>query len=199
MCSQTTATGTAVGSVQQELGHLKSSWLCFLMMGILLAVCGTVALVFPALTVLTSFAAVVILGVSLVIAGVSTLLTCFWAGKWSGTMLQLLVGILYVVSGMVIADTPVRSAVALTGFMAAFFIIVGAFRTVAAFATRFPNWGWAVLNGVITFLIGVIIYRHFPESALWVIGALVGVELLFNGWTWIMLALAVRDAPAKAA
>jgi uncharacterized membrane protein HdeD (DUF308 family) len=41
----------------------------------------------------------------------------------------------------------------------------------------------------------MVIYRHFPESALWVIGLLVGVELLFNGWSWIMLSLAVRKIP----
>ena len=59
--------------------------------------------------------------------------------------------------------------------------MVGAFRTVAAFFVRFPHWGWAALNGVITFLLGVIIYRHFPESALWLIGVLVGVEMLLHG------------------
>jgi len=198
MCSQINE-AVAVGSVEKELGHLRSFWFCFLLMGILLAVCGTVALVFPALTILTSFAAMVILGVSLIVAGLSTIITSFWAGKWGGTLLQLLVGILYIVAGMVITDTPVRSAVAMTAFVAAFFIVVGAFRTLAAFTMRFPNWGWAVLNGVITFLIGVTIYRHFPESSLWVIGVLVGVELLLNGWTWIMLALAIRSVPAKPA
>jgi uncharacterized membrane protein HdeD (DUF308 family) len=199
MSSQSTQTDLAVDSLQKELGHLRSSWFCFLMMGILLAVCGLVALIFPALTILTSFAAVVILGMSLMVAGLATIITSFWAGKWSGTMLHLLVGILYIVSGMVIADSPVRSAVAMTAFMAAFFIIVGAFRTVAAFTTRFPNWGWSVLNGMVTFLIGVAIYRHFPDSALWVIGVLVGVELLFNGWTWITLSMALRRIPAQTA
>jgi len=45
----------------------------------------------------------------------------------------------------------------------------------------------------------VIIYRHFPESALWVIGLLVALEMLFNGWAWIMLGLAIRRIPAPAA
>jgi uncharacterized membrane protein HdeD (DUF308 family) len=64
---------------------------------------------------------------------------------------------------------------------------------------RFPHWGWAMLNGVVTFMCGAVIYRHFPKCALWVVGLLVGVELLFNGWTWIMLSLAIRRIPDKAA
>jgi uncharacterized membrane protein HdeD (DUF308 family) len=44
-------------------------------------------------------------------------------------------------------------------------------------------------------LAGIVIYRHLPEDALWVVGLLVGLEMLFNGWTWIMLSLAVRKIP----
>jgi uncharacterized membrane protein HdeD (DUF308 family) len=187
---------TAGGGLERELGHLRSSWWCLFLVGLLLMVCGTVALVVPALTVLTSFATVVVLGVALLVAGIVTIITSFWAGKWSATLLHLLVGILYVVAGFVIADTPVTAALMLTAFAAALFILVGVYRTLAAFIIRFPQWGWAVLNGVITFLLGVVIYRHFPQSALWLIGVLVGVELLFHGWSWIMLSLAVRKIPA---
>jgi uncharacterized membrane protein HdeD (DUF308 family) len=183
----------------REFRHLKSSWWWLFLLGILLVVCGTAAIIFPMLTVITSFAAVVVLGVALMIAGVATIVTAFWAGRWSGVLVQLLVGILYVVAGFVITDTPVRSALAMTLFLAALFIVVGAFRSVAALVIRFPHWGWALLNGVITLLAGIVIYRHFPESALWVIGLLVGLEMLFHGWTWIMLSLAVRKIPGEAA
>jgi len=55
------------------------------------------------------------------------------------------------------------------------------------------------LNGVITLLCGIIIYRHFPECSLWVVGILVGLEMFFNGLNWIMLGLAVRSIPEKTA
>ena len=86
--------------------------------------------------------------------------------------------------------------------MAAFFIVVGGFRIVASLAVHFPYWGWSLLNGIVTFLLGVIIYRlyhHFPPSAFWILGLLIGIEMLFHGWTWIMLSLAIRRIPAKAA
>lgn len=184
--------------LRREFQHLRSSWCWFFSLGILLAVCGLAALIFPALTILTSFVAVVILGVSLMVAGIGTILASFWAGRWSGLLLQWLIGILYVVVGFSITDTPVKGVVAVTALLAAFFIVAGMFRIVAALIVRFPNWGWALLNGVITLLMGVVIYRHFPQSPLWVIGVLVGVEMLFHGWNWIMLGLAIRSLPEPA-
>ena len=161
--------------LQQEFHHLRSQWWWLLLFGILLAVCGSAAIIFPPLTVVTTFAAMVVLGVTLMVAGIATIVTAFWAGKWSGTLVQLLIGVIYVVVGLMITDTPVQSAMAMTLFVAAFFIVAGAFRVVAALVVRFPHWGWALLNGVITFLLGMIIYRHFPQSGVWVLGLLVGL------------------------
>src|SRR5262245_18920623 len=108
--------------LHEEFRHVRSHWWWFLLLGILLAVCGTAALTLPTLAVLTSFAVVVILGVALMLSGVATIVTSFWAGKWSGTLLQLLVVILYLVAGFAITDTPGQSAAMLTLFIAAMFI-----------------------------------------------------------------------------
>jgi uncharacterized membrane protein HdeD (DUF308 family) len=199
----TACEAVGVERLRCEFQHLQSQWWWLLLYGVLLAVCGTAALVFPALTILTSFVAVVFIGVALIIAGIATIIAAFWAGKWSGVMLQLLVGILYVVVGFMIMDKPlVKSIEALTLFVAAFFVVAGGFRVVASLMIRFPFWGWSLLNGIVTFLLGVIIYRlyeRFPLSAIWVLGLLIGIEMLFNGWTWIMLSLAIRKIPVKAA
>jgi uncharacterized membrane protein HdeD (DUF308 family) len=184
-----------VATLREEFQHLKAHWWWFLLLGILLAVCGTIALIFPAVTIITSFAAVVVLGVMLMISGIATIIAAFWAGRWSGLLVQLLIGILYLVAGITIADAPERSAVILTLFLASLFIVAGVFRAVAALVIRFPHWGWTLLNGVVTLLMGIVIYRHFPEAALWVIGVLVGVDLVFQGWSWIMLATAIRSLP----
>ncbi len=185
--------------LQQEFQHLRSDWWWLFLLGILLAVCGTAALVFPALTIVTPVVAMVILGVVLMVAGFATIITSFWAGKWSGMLVQLLVGVLYVTVGFIIRDVPLQAAVVTAYLIAAFFIVAGGFRIVAALTVRFPYWGWTLLNGIVTFLLGVIIYRHFPLAAIWVLGLLIGLEMLFHGWTWIMLSLAVRSLPDKAA
>jgi uncharacterized membrane protein HdeD (DUF308 family) len=186
------ATPAVEPRVGHELRHLQSSWCWFLTLGILLVVCGTIAVGFP---VITSAAAILVLAVVLLVAGVATIVSSFWAGKWSGFLVQLLVGIVYVAAGFAITERPLASIAVLTLFVAVAFVVAGAFRTLAALAIRFPQWGWALLNGVITFLVGMVIYRQverLPANALWVVGLLVGLELLLNGWTWIMLSLEIR-------
>jgi uncharacterized membrane protein HdeD (DUF308 family) len=186
----------AVELLRKEFHHLRLQWCWFFSLGILLVVCGTAAIIFP---VLTSVAAAVLLGVVLMVAGIATVIATIWAGHWSGHLLQMLVGVFYLVAGFLITDTPIKAAVALTTVVAVIFILVGLSRIVAAFVVRFPHWEWAVLNGGITFLLGLVIYRHFPQGKLWLLGLLIGLELLFNGWTWIVLSLAIRRIPERAA
>jgi len=187
--------GPAGPVLVHELRHLRSSWWWFLLLGILLVVCGTIAVVFPAVT---SVAAIQVLAVVLLVAGVATIVGAFWAGRWSGFLVQLLVGILYLAAGFVVSERPVISMLVLTMFLAVSFIVLGTFRALAALMIRFPQWGWALLNGAITMLVGIIIYRQLPIDALWVVGLLVGVEMLFNGWTWIMLSTEIHYLPKEA-
>jgi uncharacterized membrane protein HdeD (DUF308 family) len=180
--------------LRHELAHLRSNWWWFLVLGLLLVLCGTIALLFP---VISSVAAIHVLAIVLMVGGVATIVGAFWAGKWSGVLVQLLVGILYLAAGFVVSERPVVSILVLTVFLAMSFIVLGAFRALAAMMVRFPQWGWALLNGAITMLVGIIIYRQLPIDALWVVGLLVGVEMLFNGWTWIMLSTELHYLPKE--
>lgn len=184
---------TSLGFLRHELEHMRSHWLWFVLLGALLATCGTLALIFPAAMVGTSLAVPILLGVLLMIGGVATIVGAFWAGKWSGFVLQLLVGILYLTSGFLFTEKPVEGAYALTFFIAVSFIVMGILRTVAALVLQFPQWGWALLNGVVTLLAGVVIFRNLPQDTFWVIGLLIGLEMIFNGWAWMMLGLALRS------
>jgi uncharacterized membrane protein HdeD (DUF308 family) len=79
---------------------------------------------------------------------------------------------------------------------------VGIFRIVTALALQLPNWGWNLLNGIITLALGVIVWGGWPVSGLWVLGLFIGINLLFTGWARVMLALALRGhrfEPAHAA
>jgi uncharacterized membrane protein HdeD (DUF308 family) len=199
---ETGAAGGRQGSLSEvlrhELHHLRSHWMWFLLLGVLLTMAGTAAIVVPPATVGTTFAVAIFLGVMLMVGGVATIVSSFWVGKWSGFLVQLLVGILYVACGFVVTENPAITALTMTLFVAVSFVVLGIFRSVGALVLRYPQWGWSLLNGVITLLAGIIIYRQLPFDALWVIGLLVGLEMLFNGWTWIMLALALRRIPAQA-
>ena len=177
-----------------ELHPLRNQWWCFLLLGIALVILGSLCIIDPFVPTLAS---VFVLGFILMAAGITQIVSSFWAGKWSGMLMHMLIGVLYVVVGYMIVDAPVINMVLITKFIAIFLIVSGAFRMISALVVRFPDWGWALLNGGVTLLLGIIINRQLPEAALWVIGLFVGIELLFNGWAWVMLALDLRAVAKK--
>jgi len=184
-----TVTAPSNSSCTHELHALRNQWWCFLLLGIALVVLGSLCIIDPFVPTLAS---VVFLGFVLMAAGISQIVSSFWAGKWSGMLIHMLIGVLYVVVGYMVVDAPVINMVLITKFIAIFLIVSGAFRVISALVVRFQDWGWALLNGGVTFLLGVIINRQLPEAALWVIGLFIGIEMLFNGWSWVMLALGLR-------
>jgi uncharacterized membrane protein HdeD (DUF308 family) len=122
----------------------------------------------------------------------------FWHKRWAGFFLDLLTGILYVVVGWMMVTNPRESALLLTLIIAMFLIFEGVFRIVAALTARYPHWGWVLFNGVISLLLGIMIWRQWPYSGLWVIGLFVGIEMLLNGWSLVMLSLMGRKLSEEA-
>jgi uncharacterized membrane protein HdeD (DUF308 family) len=98
--------------------------------------------------------------------------------------------------GAMMIERPERMATVLTMILAGLFIVGGSFRVVAAIAGRFAGWPWVLLNGVIATTLGILIWEDLPLAADLVIGMFVGIDLIFYGWSWVMLALIVR-APAQ--
>ena len=84
----------------------------------------------------------------------------------------------------------------ITLLLVASFLVGGVLRIVTAAAERFPAWPWAVLTGVVDLVLGVMIASGWPESSLWVIGLFLGIDLIFHGWSWVILALTVRTYAA---
>src|SRR6266851_771716 len=109
----------------------------------------------------------------------------------------LVIGIALVILGMI--ANPALAAVSLTLLIAIILIVAGLFRLVVAFSTPLHHRGWLILNGVISILLGVMIWRSWPVSGLWVIGMFIGIDMIFDGWTEIMLALSVRRLAASGA
>ena len=90
-----------------------------------------------------------------------------------------LAAVLFGVVGILMVLRPVASAEMLTLLMGAFFLVVGLFQLIEPFWIGLPGWGWHVLNGIITLVLGVLVLTQWPVSGLWVIGMFVGVELIF--------------------
>jgi uncharacterized membrane protein HdeD (DUF308 family) len=186
---------TPATNSSHELHPLRDQWWCFLALGISLVVLGVLAVGSPLIATVT---AVEVFGFLLLAGGAIQIVSSFWAGKWSGMLLHLLVGVLYSIVGFMIFDAPLENTLLLTKLLAIFLIVSGIFRIAAALIQRFPDWGWVMLNGGIALILGVMINRQWPGSSAWVIGLFIGIEMIFNGWAWIMLALGLRKLSKRA-
>ncbi len=171
-----------------------STW--FLVIGIALVVLGMIAIGYAVEMTIVS---VVFLGWLLVIGGIFEVIHGFSRRQWSGFFINLLGGVLYGVAGVVMIANPALAAVSLTLLIAIILIVAGVFRLIVAFSTSLQHRGWLILNGVISIVLGIMIWRSWPVSGLWVIGMFVGIDMIFDGWTEIMLALSVRNLPASSA
>jgi uncharacterized membrane protein HdeD (DUF308 family) len=160
-------------------------------MGVALMILGAVAV---GASFITTLATVLVFGILVLLGGLFQLVTAFWGRSWRGFFLHLLAGVLYLVVGVFMIDNPVEK-VGLTLLVAAGLLVGGIFRTVLSLVERFDGWGWALLNGVVSLLLGAAIWRQWPLSGLEIIGLFIGIEMLFSGLSWVMLGLAVRSSP----
>lgn len=170
--------------------QLRRQWNWYLIFGIIMIILGVLAI--GASTTVT-MASMVFLGALLLIGGIVQIGYAFTVTKWSGFFLSLFAGILYAVVGFMLIAHPTASALSLTLLLAAFYIVGGLFRIIGSLATRFDHWGWALLSGVVTLVLGLLIWGGWPETGLWVFGLFIGIDLIVYGWFWVMLALAARN------
>jgi uncharacterized membrane protein HdeD (DUF308 family) len=181
-------------ALRPELRHerdaLRGDWTWFVLLGVALVVQGTVALGW---VVVASLAAAVAIGVMLLLGGAAEAVGAFWWRCWSGFFLELLSGVLSIVVGLLFLRAPVGALAALTLLVACFLMVGGILKVVSAVAHRFAAWGWPLAGGIINVILGVLIWRGWPASSLWVIGLFVGINLIFRGFNWIALGLALRS------
>jgi uncharacterized membrane protein HdeD (DUF308 family) len=186
-----------LGEIRRVLRHellaIRGQWAWLLALGIVLVVVGTLAIGVP---LVATLATALTIGVLLLLGGIAQLLGAFWTRDWSGFFLMLLMGVLYIVLGLLFVRQPVEAAEALTLLLACTLMVSGAFRIVGSLMHRFPQWGWIFFSGVLNLALGIMIWLQWPFSGFWVIGLFVGIDMLFSGWTWIMLALRLKNLPA---
>jgi uncharacterized membrane protein HdeD (DUF308 family) len=181
-----------LSAVTEELQALRRNWVWFLFLGIALIVLGFVAIAYPALA---TGATVQVLGVLMLVSGVMEIVSGIWTRRWGGFFAHLLCGLLYLFVGTVFLERTFGTAALLTLLLTMFFFAAGVFRIVVAVGQRFSGWGWMVLSGVVSLLLAFMIWQDLFESTFWLIGTLVGIELIFNGWSWVMLGLAAKSIP----
>ena len=102
-------------------------------------------------------------------------------------------GVLYVVGGLLLMDEPVRGSLIITVVISVLLIFSGVARLVMAATHRHMQGLWLViLSGIVSLVVGVLLYLSLPWSSLWVLGTLIAIELIFFGIAWIQFGLALK-------
>jgi uncharacterized membrane protein HdeD (DUF308 family) len=178
-----------------QLEEYRNRWGWYVVLGIVLIFLGIFALfVVPAATLAT----VLVLGWLMVFSGVVEAVQAFRVHRWGGFFLHMIGAVLGIGVGLLIVTHPLAGALAWTLLFASFFTVIGLFRLIAAFRLKFENWGWAAFDGAITLALGIMLWMGWPSSALWFMGLAVGITLILRGWTYVMMAFALRALPAIA-
>jgi uncharacterized membrane protein HdeD (DUF308 family) len=181
---------TAASLPHPLFGELSRHWGWLLAVGILSVILGTIGL---GMTWMLTLASVVYFGVLLIVIGVAQLLQTFKSAGWKGTFLQILIGLLYLAAGIMVVSRPLLASLTLTWALGFALIVVGVMRIVVGMQHRGTSgWAGAVVGGIITLLLGLLILARWPSDALWVIGLFLAIELIVNGYTQILVALAAR-------
>jgi uncharacterized membrane protein HdeD (DUF308 family) len=170
---------------------LRRSWKALMALGITAIVIGCIAILVPAVA---SVGTAIFIGWILVIAGAFLVAGAFMAHSIGSVILRLLWALLTVVVGLWLIVEPHNGTLTLTLVLGIYFLFMGLTRITIAFIARGePNAGLLGLSGAAGLLIGILILAKFPSSADWAIGLLVGIDLIFAGWTLTSVALLGKE------
>jgi uncharacterized membrane protein HdeD (DUF308 family) len=173
----------------------RSGW--FVALGIALLALGMLALLD---VVAVTLAGAILIGALLLVGGIFQVVHAFVERGWRSFALHLIAGIVYAVAGVLIMDEPVQGSFVITLFLTVLMIVSGGFRIATALRHRdLRGWWLVLLGGIVSLAVGILLYLSLPWSGLWVLGALIGVELIMHGAGWISLGLGLRDASGAAA
>lgn len=173
----------------------RRNWGLFLALGIISIILGVIALVD---SIAATIVSMIFFGWVLLIAGIVEAVHTFRHWRSGHVFLHSLNAVLSLVVGLMLLGHPLAGALVMTLLLAAYFTVAGIFRIIAAVSLRPPHWGWAVTSGIITLILGILVWAQWPVSGLWIIGLFIGIHLIFAGWTQVMLAFGARSLPAEA-
>lgn len=161
------------------------AWLCILL-GLVFIAVGVIVLgdvVFA--TIVSAF----VIGVAAIVGGAFEIVHAFWTKGWGGFIWQIVLGLLYIAGGVVLIQQPVAGALVLTWVLGIFILASGLVRIFLGFK-HWEHAGWLLLiSGLFGVVAGLIILSGWPVTGLWVIGLLIGIDLVVHGIGWLALAL----------
>jgi uncharacterized membrane protein HdeD (DUF308 family) len=177
-------------ALKDAIGQTRDKWGWFVALGVLLLIFGGIA--FGNLFIAT-VASVYVVGWLMLMAGIIEIIHAFGVKTWGRFFYWLLSGLLYAVAGFFAFDNPLLASAVLTLLLAIALVASGLLRSWVAFNHRpEQGWGWLLVAGVISILLGLIIAMQWPVNSLWVLGMFLAIDLIFQGWSFIAIGLALK-------
>lgn len=174
------------------IGELKRSWGWILGLGVLFILLGCIGL---GMVVGLTLVSMIFFSALLIIAGITQIVDVFKHREWKGIIWQSFIAALYIAAGCIVFYDPFLASTLITALLAGALIVIGLTRIVMAFSLKdSAGWIWLLLAGITAIVLGVLILAHWPLSGLWIIGLFIAIEMMVTGWTYVFIALSLRNA-----
>jgi uncharacterized membrane protein HdeD (DUF308 family) len=178
-----------------EIAPLRAKWGWIVTLGAVYVIVGFIAL---GSVVVATVASVLVVGVAMIVAGIAEVINAFQVKNWGKFLLWALLGVLYVIAGFVTFENPLLAAALLTLVLGASLVASGIMRIILAFSMkRETPWIWVAVSGIITLLLGLLILAHWPINSVYILGLLLGIDLIIAGAGWIGIGLGLRRGQAS--
>lgn len=186
-------TPTSLNDLRKRMAaELAKHWKLFLIQGLLMCVLGGLAIALPQLATL---AIEILVGWLFFVGGIVRCFTVFSAHKLPGSIWSIITALLAIAVGLLLILEPLKGTLSLTMILIALFIVQGVVSILLSFQFRehLSSWMWTLLSGGIDLVLAYLIWRGWPDTATWAIGLLVGINMLFAGFSLVFNALAARS------
>lgn len=170
--------------------QLQENKTWFSLLGIGLIITGSLAIIY---SFTSTIASLIYLGIFITALGLFEIAKATKISQWGHFFLHLFLGILFTSGGLFTVFHPAINAISLTLIIALFFIISGTLKLFFALTQQVPHKGWLLFNSLLSLVLGALIIYQWPVSGLWVIGTFVGIEMIFTGWSWLMLSVMANN------
>jgi uncharacterized membrane protein HdeD (DUF308 family) len=159
-------------------------------LSILLIIAGLIALFLP---FISGVAITLFFGWMMILSGITHLIFAFKTHTTGGRIWEILIGLIYLFTGVYLILHPLDALLALTLILACYLFFEAIVEFIQYFQLR-PSHGagWLIVDGIITLILAIMIWRAWPASSVWVIGTLVGISMIFSGFSRLMLSLAAK-------
>ncbi len=162
--------------------------------GIITVIAGVLAISSP---FIAGVSITILVGAMLAISGVSQCFLAFKAGAFGRALMVFVVGVLMTIVGVYMMNQPVAGLATLTIILMSYLLATGALEIVVSLQLKpASGWGLELFNGIVTLLLGIMLWRQFPLSGAWAIGVLFGIKMIFSGWAFVFIGRNVRKMAA---